>query len=305
MTHNKIKDYLLLQFVILLWGFTVILGLLVDIPAMEVVFYRTGIATVALIGLLLVKHKDFKVGWIQGFKITAVGFIIALHWILFFGAAKISNASICLAGMATAAFWTSIIDPFVSKRGYRWYETLIGLFVVVGLAIILGVNFDYLAGLAIAMVSALLASIFTILNGRLVKNYSHYTITFYQMGGAFIATALFLPFSELFFPEMGKIDLVISRMDFIWLSILAIVCTVYAFSVSVKVMRSISPYLVNLSINMEPIYGMILAVLIFPETEKMEPGFYLGALVIIGSLAIYPLVFKWDKRKAAKVRTLD
>ncbi len=305
MIQQKVKDYILLQLVIVLWGFTVILGLLIHLPALEVVFYRTGIATIGLLVLVIWSKRPFRVGLRPIGGIAAVGFLIAVHWILFFGAAKVSNASVCLAGMATAAFWTSLIDPLINQRKYRWYETLIGLMVVAGLVVILNVNFQYWIGLLMAIISALMASLFTILNGRLVKKYDHYTITMYEMSGAFLTTAIFLPFSVFFFSDTSGSIGIPDTSDLGWLLVLALVCTVFAYSIGVKVMRSLSPYLVSLSINLEPVYGMVIAVLVFPEKEKMEPWFYVGSAIIIGSLLIYPIALRLDKRKTARVRRID
>ncbi|MDN4166554.1 EamA family transporter [Cytophagales bacterium LB-30] len=293
---GDIKSYLKLHFVVLIWGFTAILGLLITLPAVELVFYRTLFAAIGLGILLYFRKRNFKIGWGEILKIVGTGVLISAHWILFFASARVSNASVALAGIATCSFWTSFLEPLMTKRKIKGFEVLLGVVVVLGLYVIFRFEFTHAVGLSMAIVSALLASLFTVINSQFTQRHNPYMITFYEMGGAFITTAVFLPFYALFFTE-GQLQLQPTTMDWVWIIILAIVCTVYAYSLSVELMQKISAFMVNLTVNMEPVYGIILAVLIFGESEEMQGGFYLGTLIILLSVIAHPFLDKWHYRK--------
>lgn len=300
MIEDKVY-YLKLHFIVLIWGFTAILGLLIEIPAVEIVFFRTLIASIGLFLLLRFRKRTFNLGRSQVIKIIATGALISAHWILFFGAARVSTASVCLAGMATCSFWTSFLEPLMTKNKVKAYEVFLGLFVILGLYIIFKFEFTYALGLSMAILSALLASIFTIINGQFIKHgHNPYTITFYEMIGAFLATVIFLPFYSLWMTDGTGLQLLPSSMDWFYLAILAIVCTVYAYSVSVEIMKKLSAFVINLTVNMEPVYGIILAVFIFGEKEQMKPEFYIGTLVILLSVLSYPFFNKMHKRRMLK-----
>lgn len=298
------RDYLHLHFLVVIWGFTAILGLLISIPAVEMVFYRTLLAACGLAIVLAVRRLRFDIDRVDIVKITATGFLIAGHWILFFGSARVSTASVCLAGMATTSFWTSLLEPWMTGRKVKLYEVLIGILVIAGLYIIFRFEVDHTLGLLMALASALLAALFTVINGKFTRRHNPFTITFYEMIGATLLIALFFPLYRISLADQGQLQLSISRMDFFYLSILAFICTVYAYSASVHLMKRISAFAINLTVNLEPVYGIILAVLIFGEREKMQPGFYLGALVILISVLAHPFLSRLYLRKQTLPDTL-
>ena len=294
--NASIKDYLMLHFIVLIWGFTAILGLLISLPAIELVFYRTLIASVGVAFLLLVKKKQLIIPFPAMRKVVAVGFIIALHWILFFWSARVSTASVCLAGMATTSLWTAFVEPFFNKSKIKWYEVALGLMVISGLLVIFSFESGYWLGLSMALASALLAAVFSVLNSRLAHRHSPYQITFYEMAGACLFSLLFMPIYSNFLTT-DRLKLAWEGYDWFWLVILGGICTVYAFSVSVELMKRVSVFSINLTVNLEPVYGIILAVLIFGESEKMTPQFYLGTAIILVSVLAYPVVTYWNKRR--------
>ncbi len=297
------NDYFKLHFIVWIWGFTAILGLLITIPSVEIVFYRTLIAAATMAPLLFLKRIDFKLGWIPILKIIGTGFIIAAHWILFFAAARVSTASVCLAGMATCSLWTSFLEPFMNNKKIKAFEVFLGLTVIVGLYVIFRFEFNHALGLGMAVASAFLSALFSVINGKFTFRYDPYMITFYEMAGACLGTALFFPIYTTYFATDG-LQLIPTSMDWLWLIILAVICTVYAFSVSVEIMQRISAFVVNLTVNLEPVYGIILAVLIFGEKEEMKPGFYLGTLIILLSVLAYPILNKYYKRRAQPLDNL-
>ncbi len=281
--------YLQLHFIVWIWGFTAILGRLISLSPIEIVFYRTLIAMVGMYLLMRWKHIPLRLSKVHALHILATGLIIALHWITFFLAARISNISLCLAGLATTSFWTSMIDPIVNRRKIKFYEPILGLFSVVGIAIVFNASIDNYLGLVVAVISAILSATFTVINGRLIKKQSHYTITFYEMIGAFIGSACFL-FVYQWIIEGENIAWDLSHMDLMYLLVLGLICTVYAYSVGVKIMHRLSPFTINLTINLEPVYGIVMAVLFFASEERMGTNFYLGTGIIMASVILYPVV---------------
>ncbi len=286
-----------MHFLVLIWGFTAILGLLITIPPVEVVFYRTLFATLGL-GILIYFYKiPLNVGKKPMLQILLTGALISSHWILFFLSARVSTASVCLAGLATTSFWTSILEPILLKKRIRWNEVFLGIFVVVGIYIIFRVEFVHTLGIIFALSSALLAALFTVINARFANAHHHHTITFYEMTGACISICLFFPVYKMLFAENQQLSLHLSYSDLVYILILAMVCTVYAYSASIEIMKKISPFSINLTINMEPVYGIILAVLIFGDDEKMQTGFYIGAAIILLSVLAHPVLNKLFHRK--------
>jgi drug/metabolite transporter (DMT)-like permease len=294
------RDYLHLHFLVLIWGFTAILGLLITIPPVEIVLLRTLMAAIGLAVVLRWKKLPFRIGRRNIVLIFATGLLIAAHWILFFASARISNASVCLAGLATTSFWTSLFEPIANKRRIKAYEVMLGMLVVLGLYIIFQFEFDHALGLGMAIISAILASLFTVINGRFVHSQNHYTITYYEMIGAFCGTLLFLPLYAGTLAGQQSIDLGITGMDLFYLLILSVVCTVYAYSAAVELMKKISAFAMNLTVNLEPLYGIVLAVLLFGDKEKMQPGFYAGAAVILLSVLAHPVLNRLMRRKTLK-----
>lgn len=290
------KDYLMLHFIVLIWGFTAILGLLISLPAIELVFYRTLIATLGVAGLFLLKKKNLLMPFPQMIRVVAVGVVIALHWILFFWSAQVSTASVCLAGMATTSLWTAFVEPLFNRTKIKWYEVALGLMVISGLLVIFSFEGGYWLGLSMALGSAFLAAVFSVLNGRLAHKHNPYQITFYEMAGACLASVCFMPIYTQFLTD-GGLKMNWEGFDWFWLFLLGGICTVYAFSVSVELMKRLSVFSINLTINLEPVYGIILAVLIFGESEKMTPQFYLGTAIILVSVLTYPVLNYWNKRR--------
>ena len=292
------KHYLLLHFVVLIWGFTAVLGLLISIPSVEVVFYRTLIASLVLGLLLRIWREPLVLKRMVMSKIIGTGALIAAHWILFFAAARVANASVCLAGMATCSLWTSLLDPLMNKRKIRWYEVGLGLLVIVGLYVIFRFEFDHALGLFMAIISAMLGAVFTVLNATFARTHNAYVITFYEMAGACASIVLFFPFYAAYLSETGTLQLVPTATDWLYLLVLALVCTLYAFSVSVNLMRYVTAFAMNLTNNLEPVYGILLAVLVFGDQEAMSLPFYLGTAIILLSVLAYPVIRRINRRRA-------
>ena len=293
---QEIKDVIFLHFIVLIWGFTVIIGLLINLTAVEIVFYRTGIAAFLLAIIIFLLKQSFVLSSHRSLLRTAiVGFLLATHWILFFLSAKISTAAVCLVGMGTTSFWTSIFEPLFFKKQIQLFEVFLSLLALLGILIVFSMELQYFKGLVFAILAAILAALFSIINVSLVKKENHFVITFFEMGFAFLFSGISLPFYRFYLShESFKLP---TLLDGMWLLILASVCTVFAISYSIKLMKRLSAFFVNLTINLEPIYGIILALLIFGDSEKMSLGFYLGTGLILSSVLLYPLFNRKNKRK--------
>jgi len=296
----RFKDFLELHFIIFLWGFTAILGKLISIPAVELVSIRTLITCLALALIIKVRGGLFKVGTIPFLQMLGVGFLIAAHWILFFASARVASISISLAGLATSSLWTALLEPMFTKKKIKPHEILLAILIMIGLYVIFQFEFNHAIGIVMAVGSALMASLFTIINSRLTKKYPSATITCYEMGGACAATVLFFPAYLAYFSSNSSLDFSLSTMDWVWLLILTLVCTVYAYTGGVRLMQRISAFAMNLTVNLEPVYGILLAWLIFGEKEKMSVGFYYGAVIILAAVFIYPILDSFYNRRMLK-----
>lgn len=219
-------------------------------------------------------------------KFVFTGIVIALHWITFFKAIKVSNVSVALVTMSTGAFFTSFMEPFFFKRRIKPVEILLGFLVIIGLYIIFNFESQYTLGIIYALISSLLSALFSVLNGLYVKKHDANVISFYQL----LFGVLFI---TIFLGIQGKFDVSffqLPAMDWLWLFILSSICTAYAFIASVKIMKHLTPYTVMLTINMEPVYAIVLALIIFGEKEEMNSEFYLGALIVLGVVLLNGLI---------------
>ena len=298
MQENKLENYLLLHFIVFIWGFTAILGALITIDAIPLVWYRMLLAVVFIAIYFLFKKKSFKIEKKAIFKFIISGIIIAVHWITFFKAIKVSNVSVALVTMSTGAFFTSLIEPLFFKRKIQAIEILLGLIVIIGLYIIFNFESQYTLGIIYALISAFLSALFSVLNGIYVKKYEATVISFYQLLFGVLGVTLFLLFTNQFSVAFFKL----SVSDWFYLSVLSSICTAYAFIASVKIMRYLTPYTVMLTINLEPIYAIILALIIFGEKEQMNPEFYYGAGIVLFVVLLNGLI-KNSASIRKKIRT--
>ena len=295
MVHKPLfTDYLQLHFIVLIWGFTAILGkLLAPLDPSAVVLFRTLLAVAGMGVVLIVRRQSLLVSSADRWRLLATGGIIGLHWVLFFLATRLANVSVCLAGMATSSLWASMLEPLVLRRRVRSIEVVLGIIVMAGLYLIFRFEFDKVVGLLVAIFSAMLSSLFTIINSRFTQRYNALVISFYEMIGASVG-AFGMWVSVRLTDPMEATHVVQyvpdSAMQWLWLLVLSLVCTVYAYTVGVGLLRKFTPYMAVLTVNLEPVYGIILAVLIFGDTERMTLGFYGGTLVILAAVLAYPFL---------------
>lgn len=294
MPNAKIKNYLHLHVLVFIAGFTAILGQLISIDAIPLVWYRMLFALVFIGVYVLISQAKIRIPLKSVLKLSFAGIIIALHWITFFGSIKASNVSIALAMFSTGAFFASLLEPLIYRRKIIRYEIFFGIIVIIGVYIITQSELEYLSGIILGIISAFLSSFFAVMNGKFLEKHTATVISFYEFisGVAFIT--IYLIFSESGFTT----DFFLLHVsDIIYLLVLASICTAYAFIASVYVMRYISPYTVVLTYNLEPVYGIILAIIIFPEKEKMSLNFYIGAAIVIAVVMINGILKNTKKLK--------
>lgn len=289
----RLRYLILLHIVVLIFGFTGILGKLISTPSEILVWHRMFIAFVALAIYLILRRKSLRLKEKGSLKLIGVGFIIAAHWIFFFEAIKQSNVSITLASLATASIFTALLEPIFFKRKLHVYELLLGGVVILGLYFIFQFETDNAIGILLGVIAALLASLFTVINGKLIRVYDAERISLYEMFGGVLGISIYFIFGL----SDNEFALFLPLDDLIYILLLGVICTAFAFVASVEVMKELSPFTVSLSINLEPVYGIILAVLFFGDDEQMSGGFYIGTLVILSSIFLNVWLKKVERRK--------
>lgn len=291
MPNVKRNNFLHLHVLVFIAGFTGIIGKLVTIDSIPLVWYRMAMALLFMLIYVLVAKVNLKASKKDIVKFSVAGIVVALHWITFFESIKQSNVSIALSMFSAGAFFASFIEPIIYKRKINVSEIIFGLLIIVGVALIMQSEFEYIYGIILGLFSALFSSIFAVLNGKFLEEHSASKISVYEFVSGVLCISIFL----LFTSDFLTLDFfLLSQSDFLWLLILASVCTAYAFIASTYVMHHISPYTVVLTYNLEPVYAIILAYFFF--NEKMPPLFYIGTGIILLTI-IFNGVLKMKKNK--------
>ena len=276
---TKLHYYLALHLTILIWGSTSILGKLISLPSSSIVVGRMFIAFLALAFLLLFRKKEVverKNKW----QMIAVGVVTAAHWATFFEALKVSNVSVTLCCLASCSLFVSLIQPWFLKTKLKLYEVVLGLFVILGIYIIFTFESDYTLGIILSIISAILVAVFSVWNAVLIKHNTAFTITLYEMLGGSVAMFLYFILSGNDVQQIIPVGI-----DWLYMLILGVVCTAFAFLLGIEVMKELSPFTVSISVNLEPIYAILLALYIFGESEIMSLEFYIGASIILATIA--------------------
>lgn len=307
MADARLKSYIHYHFIVFIWGFTAVLGALITIDALPLVWYRMLLASMFIFLWVLWRKKKLKLTRKRLLLLFVAGSVIAMHWLAFFAAIKVSNVSITLALISTGAFFTSILEPIFYKRKVIWYEILFGVVVFAGLYMIFKVEARYTLGIILGLCAAFLSAVFSLINGKIAQKEDASVISFYELFFGTMVVTVYLIYLSLSGEGAGGFSLgffSLSSSDLWYLLILALFCTAYAVIASVDVMKHLSPYTVMLTINLEPIYGILLALIVFGGAEQMKPEFYIGAAIILSTVILNGL-FKSKlkfKRKLRKPR---
>jgi len=285
------KNLIILHVTVFIWGFTGILGALITIDAVSLVWYRVLIAFISLYGYLLYKKVSIRVSRDAFFKLFFTGAIVAAHWILFFKSIKLSTVSVTLVTLSSLTLFTAILEPLLKRQKISRVEIFTGLLIISGIYMIFKFESRYSAGIICGLLSALCASIFSIINSKQIQNRPAPIISFYELIGAWLWVSIYLLISEGLKAPVG-----LSLSDLFFLFILGTICTSLAYVAGVAVMKELSAFRVALITNLEPVYGIILAFIFFGKKEQMTPGFYAGAIIVLGTIFLYPYL-KNIKRK--------
>ena len=299
MPTNKLKNQLHLHFIVFIWGFTAILGALISIDAMPLVWFRVFMASITLFIFLKIRRAPFKENSSDLLKLLIGGILVALHWVTFFYAIKISTISTTLITLSSSAFFVVIFKPFFERKKFEAYEMILAIFTILGFVIIFRSEKLYTEGILIALVSAMLVALFSLYNSKLVQSYTGSKIAFYELffAGLFLSVILLVTgeFSLTFFQLNGT--------DWIYLIILATICTAYPFVVATNLLKKMSPFTIVLTNNLEPIYGILLALVLFGDKERMSLPFYIGGAIIFSSVLINGIVK--SKKISGRIKSKD
>lgn len=280
------RHQLKLHFLVLLWSFTGILGKLISFEAMELTFWRILFTFIILLIALKIFNYDIIPTRKAFLKFIGAGMIIGAHWVLFFAAIKASNVSVALSTLSTGALFSALLEPIFFRRKIAWYEVILGLVVILCLFAIFQASPDYWLGILLGIACSFLSALFSIANSFLQRDYTAHQITLYEMLGGFLLVCLFIPFTTENISTLTHFQ----GDDLLWLLILAGALTAYPMLEAVKLFRYFSPYSILLAINLEPVYGVILAYFIFGESEKMSPIFYIASAVMLLVIVINEIV---------------
>lgn len=288
---------------VFLWGFTAILGKLISLDSLNLVWHRMLIASLAFAILNGAVSKVRKLKRKSILQLGGIGCIVALHWIAFYGSIKIYNsASLTLACMGTSALFSSLIEPFVVGKKFQKSELLIGFISFIGIYIICLANpsqdneadsLKYFWAIVVGLISSFLAAFFTSLNKKYAGNYETEVVSFLELSVGWLFITLLIPFFSI-----DHFIWIPNKMDFIYLLIMGIVCTNFTFNISLKALKQLSAFTANLSVNLEPVYGFILAAIIFKEHQLLNAYFYIGALLILSSVLLQPAMVYFQKKKS-------
>ncbi|WPV00999.1 EamA family transporter [Mucilaginibacter sp. cycad4] len=286
------KNLIILHFTVFVWGFTGILGALITISAVQLVWYRVLIAFVSLFLYFKFNKTDFKVDKKTRIKLVFTGAIVGGHWILFFAAIKLSTVAVTLVCLSSITLFTAIFEPIINKKSISKLEILAGLLIISGIVLIFKFEGRYTKGIIAGLVSAVCASLFSIINSRQVQKLQAPVIAFYELSGAFVWISIYLFITSGYTRAM-----LLKPADIGYLVLLGTVCTSLAYVAGVSVMRELSAFRVALITNLEPVYGIIMSFIFFGDMNKMTLGFWGGALLILSTIFLYPVAQKQIVRR--------
>jgi drug/metabolite transporter (DMT)-like permease len=295
-THSPTlnKNLILLHLTVFVWGFTGILGQLITISAVTLVWYRVGIAAISLFFYLFFQRKTPKIQRKTAkilrktlVKMAFTGALVGGHWILFFASIKLSTVPVTLVCLSSITLFTAIFEPLINKTRIAKMEIVAGVLIITGIILIFKFETQYTKGIIAGLISAVLAALFAIINSRFVKTYEAPVIAFYELSGAFVWISIYLAvtggFNNFALPKPSDIG---------YLILLGTVCTSLAYVAGVSVMRELSAFRVALITNLEPVYGIIMAFLFLGDRNRVTPGFWIGAVIILSTIFLYPVAQK-------------
>ncbi len=286
------KNLLILHFTVFIWGFTGILGALITVTAVPLVWYRVLIASVSLFLYFKLNRTALKINRTTFLQLIFTGLIVGLHWILFFASIKLSTVPVALVCFSSITLFTAILEPVINKKRISKLEILTGVMIIIGIIVIFKFETKYTKGIITGLISAACASTFAIINSRQVKKYEAPVIAFYELSGAFFWVTIYLILTGGFNQSM-----LLKGADIGYLFLLGTICTSLAYVAGVSVMRELSAFRVALITNLEPVYGIIMSFVFFKDMNKMTIGFWVGAVIILSTIFLFPVAQKQIARR--------
>ncbi|MFN2459012.1 MAG: DMT family transporter [Chitinophagaceae bacterium] len=278
------KALLQLNAAVFLWGFTGVLGRLITLSETWLVWYRLLVTAVSLWIIYFLLKKIRKLPLKSILFIAFIGTIQALHWVCFYGSVKYANVTIALTCLSTSALLSAFIEPLLLKKKFDGIEILLGVFAIAGILVIYNSHIHFSLGIVIGLVSALLTAIVSVLNKKIINDFTAETITIYQLTGGFLGLTLLLPLNDYLFPAAQVYP---TKLDWLWLFILSWVCTIFTFFLYITSLKKVSAFTMNLILTLEPVYGILLAFVIFKENKHLNNWFYSGFALITFSVVLH------------------
>ena len=269
---------------VFLWGFTGVLGRAISLDSTMLVWWRLLITMISLWALYIVQGKARRLPITSIFLIALIGTVQALHWVCFYASIKLANVTIALTCLSTTALLAAFAEPLVVKKKFDPFEIVLGLFAIAGIFIIYNTHLEFSTGILVGLLSALLTVLVSVFNKKIIDNYKAEHITLYQLSGGFLGLTLLLPFFQLLFPEKLEAP---APMDWLWLLILSWVCTILTFFLYIRALKQLSAFTVNLALTLEPVYGILLAFLLYQENKLLSQWFYLGFALIAAAVVFH------------------
>jgi drug/metabolite transporter (DMT)-like permease len=295
------RHFALLHLIVFIWGFSPVLGRYIVVDAWQLVWFRIIITITAMFIYIRVKRHDLKITGRQFRNLSITGLVVATHWVCFYGAIKVSNISVTMVAFSTGTLFSSMLEPFFFKRSLRVYEFIIGLIIIAAVGLIFSIHFEYWQGIVLGIAAAFTGSLFGVFNGIMARTIRPSIISIYEMLAAFTGLSVFLlcrgDFTSRFF--------VLDQQSVIGILILSLACTVFPFITSVSLTRHISPYTIVLTVNLETVYGIIWAALLYSENREMKPTFYVGVVIIFLAIFLNSYLRKMREQKTLRIPDLE
>ncbi|MFI5172146.1 MAG: DMT family transporter [Chitinophagales bacterium] len=281
------KAYLLYHVCVFLWGFTAVLGRLIELQETVLVWYRMGLTSLIMLAIPALWRSIKQLNTKTFFQLTGIGLLVTCHWITFYGSIKAANISVALTCLATTSLFVSILEPLMFGKKFIWYELILGIIIIPAIYLVFKFSGDYRNGIILGMISTIFATIFSLLNKKMISKTAPLNISFIEIGTGFLILSAVMPF---YLGSVEEIKLIPSSADIIYLVLLAGLCTVVPFTLSLYSMRHISVFTASITLNLEPVYGILMAIFFFHESNHLQPEFYIGTIMILAVVFVNPFI---------------
>jgi drug/metabolite transporter (DMT)-like permease len=286
----RARALLQLHLSVFLFGFTAILGKLILLPGLSLIWWRTLLAVLGFWLLLWRKQGNIKLPPLRSLGMPLLaGVILMVHWLCFFGAIRLSNASITLVCLSSATLFTATLDPLFRRSRPKGYEIVLGLVIIAGIVLIAQVQVGYGLGILVGLLSALTSALYGIVNKRLAEKYPIGLLNTVEMTAGWLSVCLVLPLYLWLDPTASFWP---TDTDWVWLLLLAFVCTNYAYNLSLSALRHLPTFAYMLAVNLEPVYGVLMAFVFFQENKDLHTGFYIGSALVLAAVLSYPMLHR-------------